>query len=82
MNWTPIKHGELRDGAKLRLGVFTLMVHRVVTVENLWFMTIRGGPIDTHQLEAQTLEDAKTESIEIFKRIMSDALHAISLGGD
>lgn len=74
MGWVPIKHGELRDGAKLRLGAFTLVVHRVVTAESLWFMTIRGGPVDTKQLMAQTLEQAQTEALSEFRRIMEDAL--------
>ncbi len=78
MGWVPIKHGELRDGAKLRLGIFTLVVHRVVTAENLWFMTVRGGPINTQQLQAQTLEKAQDEALSEFRRILADALNGAS----
>jgi hypothetical protein len=78
MGWVPIKHGELRDGAKLRLGAFTLVVHRVVTAENLWFATVRGGPINTCQLQAQTLEEAEVEALAMFKQVLREALNAAS----
>ena len=78
MGWVPIKNGELRDGAKLRLGDFTLVVHCVVTAENLWFVTVRGGPINTCQLQAQTLEEAKVEALAMFKQVLLRALDAAS----
>ena len=78
MGWVPIKNGELRDGAKLRLGAFTLVVHRVVTAESLWFMTVRGGPISMCQLQSKTLEEAQTEALSEFRRILADALNGAS----
>ena len=59
----------------IKLGVFTLCVHRHVSFpDNMW-LTSCGYIFSCRKLESKDLKDAKGEAVDMLKEILNEALY-------
>lgn len=65
--------------ARLKVGKFSLVVHRYLGCGEQYFATCHHGPFEKAPLESLDLEDAKKEALEMFVKTLREAANDLGM---